>query len=71
MHMGYVELSIRTMLQHLYNNYGVSIAVEFEDNDTTMRAEYDHSQPIEVIFCQIGTTVKFFETRKKMFVQNK
>ena len=51
--MGYVGVSTNTMLQHMYDNYSVITAVDIEDNDTTMRADYDPLQPIEVLFHQI------------------
>ena len=49
------------MIQHLYNNYGVITAVDIENNDTKLRAYYDPSQPIEVLFHQIKTAVEFTE----------
>ena len=61
LHMGYVGVNTNTMLQHLYDNYGVITAVDIEDIDTTMRADYDPSQPIEVLFHQIETAVEFAE----------
>lgn len=67
MHMGYVGVSTNTMLQHLYDNYGVITAVDIEDNDTTMRAEYDPSQPIEVLFHQIETAVEFAEAGNRPY----
>ena len=66
-HMGYVGVSTNTMLQHLYNNYGVLTAVGIEDNDIAMRAEYDPSQSIEVLFHQIETAVEFAEAGKTPF----
>ena len=61
LHMRYVGMSTNTMLQQLYDNYYVITAVDIEDNDTTMRADYDPSHPIEVLFHQIETVVEFSE----------
>ena len=69
MQMGYVRVSTNTMLQHLYDSYGVITAVDIEDNDTKMRADYDPSQPIEVLFHQIETAVEFSEAGNRPYDQ--
>ena len=65
--MGYVGVITNTILQHLYDNYGVITAVDIEDNDTAMRAEYDLSQPIEVLLYQIEIAVQFSEAGKSPY----
>ena len=67
LHMGYVGVSTNTMLQHLYDNYGVITAVDIEDNDTTMRSDYNPSQPIEVLFHQIETAVEYAEAGNRPY----
>ena len=61
MHMGCVGVSTSIMLQHLYDNYDIIIAVDIEDNATTMRADYDPCQSIEVLFHQIERAIEFAE----------
>ena len=65
--MGYVGVITNTMLHHLYDNYGVITTVDIEDDDTAMRAEYDPSQPIEVLVHQIETAVEFAEAGKTSY----
>ena len=40
-HVRYMNQSIRTILQHLFDNYGNITPLKLEDNDTKMRATWD------------------------------
>ena len=71
LHMGYVGVSTNTMFQHLYDNYGVITAFDIEDNDTTMRADYDPSQAIEVLFHQIETAADLLRKEIVRTIQNR
>ena len=45
--------SIRTILQHLFDNYGNITPLELEDNDTKMRATWDHNSPFDCLIQQV------------------
>ena len=53
MHTGYVGVTTKQILDHLYKNYGIFTAVDIEDNDTRMREPYNPTFPIETLFHQI------------------
>ena len=52
-HVGYMNQSIRTILQHLFNNYGNITPLELEDNDTKMRATWDPNSPFDCLIKQV------------------
>ena len=53
MHTGYVGVTTFQMLTHLYDIYGIIIAVEIENNDKDMHTPYNPTLLIETIFRQI------------------
>ena len=52
-HIGYMNQSIRTILQHLFDNYGNITPLELEDNDTKMRATWDPNSPFDCLIQQV------------------
>ena len=52
-HVGYMNQSIRAILQHLFDNYGNITPLELEDNDTKMRAPWDPNSPFDCLVKQI------------------
>ena len=52
-HIGYMNQSIRTILQHLFDNYGNITPLELEDNDTKMRATWDPNRPFDCLIKQV------------------
>ena len=52
-HVGYMNQSIRAVLQHLFDNYGSINPLELEDNDTKMRATWDPNSPFNCLVKQI------------------
>ena len=52
-HVGYMNQSIRAILQHLFDNYGNITPLELEDNDTKMRATWDPNSPFDCLIKQI------------------
>ena len=52
-HVGYMNQSIRAILQHLFDNYGNITPLELEDNDTKMRATWDPNSPCDCLVKQI------------------
>jgi len=58
-HVGYQNVSIRDMIQHLYTNYGIITPAELDDNDARMRETFDPSKPIEELYEQIEDATDF------------
>ena len=52
-HVGNMNESIRTILQHLFNNYGNITPLELEDNDTKMHATWDPNSPFDCLIKQV------------------
>ena len=52
-HVGYMNQSIRAILQHLFDNYGNITPLELEDNDTKMCATWDPNSPFDCLVKQI------------------
>ena len=52
-HVGYMNQSICTILQHLFDNYGNITPLELEDNDTKMRATWDPNSPFDCLIKQV------------------
>jgi hypothetical protein len=51
--VGYVNISARDMLDHLFETYGNTTAVNLEINFEHMRRAWDPQQPVESLFKQI------------------
>ena len=45
--------SVRTILQHLFNNYGNITPLELEDNDAKMHATWDPNSPFDCLIKQV------------------
>ena len=52
-HVGYMNQSIRTILTHLFDNYGNITPLKVKDNDTKMRATWDPNSPFDCLIKQI------------------
>ena len=52
-HVGYMNQSIRTILTHLFDNYGNITSLELEDNDTKMHATWDPNSPFDCLIKRI------------------
>ena len=52
-HVGYMNQSIRNLLNHLFNNYGNITQLELEDNDTKMRTLWDPNSPFDCLIQQL------------------
>jgi hypothetical protein len=55
------------ILTHLYTTYGVITPIDIEDNDAKMRAPFDPTQPIELLFDQIETAVEFSDAGNRPY----
>jgi hypothetical protein len=52
-YLGYLNVSTRQLLDHLYAQYARISASDLQDNDVTFKAPYDPNMPIETLFDQI------------------
>jgi hypothetical protein len=55
---GYANVTTLTILRHLYDTYGNISPTDLIDNDTRMKAPYDPSQPIELLFDQFDDAIE-------------
>jgi hypothetical protein len=55
---GFANTTTRQLLDHLYATYGNLTPADLVENDERMKAPYDPSQPIEVLFDQIDDAVE-------------
>jgi hypothetical protein len=55
---GYANVATLTILRHLYDTYGNISPTDLIDNDTRMKAPYDPSQPIELLFDQFEDAIE-------------
>jgi hypothetical protein len=54
----YGNVTTLTILHHLYDSYGNISPTDLIDNDTCMKAPYDPSQPIELLFDQFDDGIE-------------
>jgi hypothetical protein len=59
--VGYVNISERDMLDHLYDTYGNITAVDLEINFEHMRRAWDPQHPVETLFKQIQECADYSE----------
>jgi hypothetical protein len=59
--VGYVNISSRDMLDHLFETYGNITAVDLEINFEHMRRAWDPQQPVETLFKQITDCTDYSE----------
>ena len=52
-HVGYMNQSIRTIMQHLFNNYGNITPLELEDNDTKISTTWDPNSSFDCLIQQV------------------
>jgi hypothetical protein len=55
---GYANVTTLTILRHLYDSYGNISPTDLIDNDTRMKAPYNPSQPIELLFDQFDDAIE-------------
>jgi hypothetical protein len=59
--VGYTNISARDMLDHLFETYGNTTAVDLEINFEHMRRSWDPQQPVESLFKQIQDCADYYE----------
>jgi hypothetical protein len=58
-YIGYLNVSTRQLLDHLYRQYAQISAADLQDNDASLKASYDPNLPIETLFDQVEDAVDF------------
>ena len=58
-YLGYLNVSTRDILDHLYAQYARISAADLQDNDVTLKAPYDPNLPIETLFDQIENGIDY------------
>jgi hypothetical protein len=58
-YLGYLNVSTRQILDHLYAQYAHISASDLQDNDVTFKAPYDPNMPIETLFDQIESGMDY------------
>jgi hypothetical protein len=58
-YLGYLNVSTREILDHLYAQYARISASDLQDNDVTFKKPYDPNLPIETLFDQIENCIDF------------
>jgi hypothetical protein len=66
-HTGYNNVSAMQILTHLYTTYGVITPSDIEDNDAKMRAPFDPTQPIKLLFDQIESAAKYADAGNRSY----
>jgi hypothetical protein len=60
--VGYANISVRCMLDHLFETYGNITTVDLEINCEHMRQAWDPQQPVETLFKQIQDCADYSES---------
>ncbi len=58
-YLGYLNVSTREILDHLYAQYARISASDLQDNDVTFKKPYEPNLPIETLFDQIENCIDF------------
>jgi hypothetical protein len=58
-YLGYLNVSTRQILDHLYAQYARISSSDLQDNDVTFKTPYDPNLPIETLFDQIENCVDY------------
>jgi regulator of replication initiation timing len=66
-HVAYANRSCRTLLQHLFDNYGQVHPIDLDDNTNKMRQAWDPTHPFETVIDQIDNAVDFAESGQQPF----
>jgi hypothetical protein len=58
-YIGYLNVTTRQILDHLYNQYARISAADLQENDVALKTAYDPNLPIETLFDQVENAVDF------------
>ena len=61
-YVGYLNVSTRDILEHLYSKYARILADELQKNDVALKNAYDTNQPIESLFGKVEIAVNYAAT---------
>jgi hypothetical protein len=66
-HIAYANRTCRTLLEHLFNNYGQLHPIDLIANANTMRTAWDPTAPVENLIAQIDDAIEFAASGNKGF----
>ena len=58
-YIGYLNVTTREILDHLYSQYARISAADLQENDVSFKTAYDPNLPIETLFDQVENAVDF------------
>ena len=58
-YIGYLNVTTREILDHLYSQYARISAADLQDNDVALKTAYDPNLPIKTLFDQVENAVDF------------
>jgi hypothetical protein len=67
---GYAGVTIRDLLNHLYDRYGSITAHDLDENDKHFRTDYDPSQPIETLYKQLDDAMLYADAGHQAYTAN-
>jgi hypothetical protein len=67
---GYATITTRHIITHLYATYGNITPADLAHNDTRLKAPFDPSQPIEILFDQIEDAVDLAAAARAEYTQD-
>ena len=58
-YVGYLNVSTRDILNHLYSDYARISAADLQNNDVSLKTAYDTNQPIKILFDQVENALNY------------
>ena len=58
-YVGYLNVSMRDILAHLYSNNACILAANLQNNDISLKTAYDTNQPIKSLFDQVENSIDY------------
>ena len=68
--VGLADVTIREILDFLFQNYGIITQYDIEENDKKLKEKWDADTPIEMLFDQIDDTQDFAAAAGKPYMNN-
>ena len=58
-YVGYLNVSTRDILNHIYSEYTRISATDFQNNDVALKTDHDPNQPIKSLFDQVENSLDY------------
>ena len=66
-YIGYLNVSTRNILEHLYSKYARILAAKLKNNNVALKKAYDPNQPIKILFDQVENALNYAAARNNPF----